>query len=93
MTQYAGLCIGGPMAGQSNVARATVFKVQVQPPKELREQLERSVADEDWKDVSYNWLHTGGLGLWIVEGMNMNDAIQAMAEAYVEKMKEQRDGR
>lgn len=93
MTQYAGLCIGGPMAGQANVSRSNVFKVQVQAPKNLKEQLEASVADTPWETITYNWLHTGGLGLWIVEGMNMNDAISAMAEAYAEKMNAERASR
>jgi hypothetical protein len=87
--QYAGVCIGGPMAGQSAVAQTPTLKAEVRPPlkKMLQASLDQTldVSAPEHTTVLYNWLHTGGLGLWIVSGMNMNDAITAMAEAYVEQ--------
>jgi hypothetical protein len=88
--QYAGVCIGGPMAGQAAVASTPTLKAEVRPP--LKTMLEESLREPESSmdviehtTVIYNWLHTGGLGLWIVSGMNMNDAITAMVKAYVEQ--------
>lgn len=84
-TQYAGLCIGGPMAGQQAVAATNRLKVQERPP--LRTMLEESLREAPEitvTDHTYNWLHTGGFGLWIIEGMNLHQAIEAMALAYAQ---------
>lgn len=94
MTQYAGLCIGGPLAGQSVVSQSTILVVETHPPtKMLREAVvlaEREKRPPDIRvgQVRYHWLHTGGLGLWIVEGKTMNDAIEMMAVAYAASCKQ-----
>ena len=56
MTQYNGLCIGGPMAGQVIVKDLQRFEV-----------MEKSV-----KTHTYNWHHTGAFGLWIHDSLNLH---------------------
>lgn len=84
-TQYAGLCIGGPMAGQQAVSATSKLKVTERPqlPK-LRTGPPVALGGEiAVRDHTYNWLHTGGFGLWIIEGMNLHEAMEQLALAYV----------
>lgn len=65
-----GLCIGGPYAGRMIAQPGTQFEV----------------LSEEGTSSFYRWHHLGGpLALWIVEGCDITQAINAMAEAYVEK--------
>lgn len=90
MTEYAGLCVGGPMAGKSAVSRTTVLRVEERPVATLRDKLEASVSDGPMPDLevtthTYHWLHMGGYALWIIDTLNAHDAIKEMAVAYAEK--------
>lgn len=88
MTQYAGLCVGGPLAGKSVSHRHQKMKVESFERPPLKAQLEASVAGEDIvpaEEQFYQWLHTGGQGLWIFQGLTLHDAINEMATAYAEK--------
>jgi len=85
MTQYSGLCIGGPLDGRCAVSRTQRLQADEKPdlppisagPTEIP-------TDMAITRHTYLWLHTGGLGLWLVEGTTLQDAIQAMALAYAE---------
>lgn len=71
MTEYAGLCIDGPLAGQVIAQDKQRFEV--------------NVMDETVTRSTYIWHHTGAVGLWIHQPLNLHQAISLMAEAYMEK--------
>jgi hypothetical protein len=72
---YAGLCVGGPLAG-----KAIAYQHQAMP-------VVMSVTNRGQrKTFIYNWHHTGRQGIWIPQGETIHDAITAMALAYQEKM-------
>lgn len=85
--QFAGLCVGGPMAGLSMVNDTRKLVVETRPPVSF--DLNTLVpAPGDTFTITtmfYNWHHTGALGLWIPDGMSLHDAIETMAQAYLEK--------
>lgn len=84
MTEYAGLCIGGPMAGQRAVAKSQSLYAETKPdlPPLSAGPMTEVPSTLSIERVRYQWLHTGGFGLWIVEGMTLLDAVTAMALAY-----------
>ena len=80
---YAGLCIGGPMAGQRAVAKSQSLYVDTKPDLPPLSAGPTPIPDTlAIERVRYQWLHTGGFGLWIIEGMTLLDAVEAMALAY-----------
>lgn len=85
MTQYAGLCVGGPMEGKSISYPRQVLEVDVRPPLPVLGAGEAIPADLTTTRITYNWHHTGAQGFWIPEGQSLHDAINTLAEAYVEK--------
>lgn len=78
---YNGLCIGGPMKGQSVANETRTLKVQHYNVGRLGGPSTESAIEH----FSYNWMHTGAQGFWIPEGQSLHDAINEMALAYVEK--------
>lgn len=86
-TSYAGLCVGGPLAGKSIAYPHQRMQVEQFERPPLREALEASVAGEMTaaEPITYNWHHTGAQGFWIPQGETLHDAINAMALAYMEK--------
>jgi len=89
MTQYSGLCIGGPLDGQCAVSKTQRLQADELPalPPISASPVKEIPADMGITRHTYLWLHTGGLGLWLVEGTTLQDAIQAMALAYMEAHK------
>lgn len=85
MTQYAGLCVGGPMEGKSISYPRQVMEVDVRPPLPVLGAGEAIPDDLTTTRVTYNWHHTGAQGFWIPEGQSLHDAINTLAEAYMEK--------
>lgn len=85
MTQYAGLCVGGPMEGKSISYPRQVMEVDVRPPLPVLGAGEAIPSDLTVTRITYNWHHTGAQGFWIPEGQSLHDAINTLAEAYVEK--------
>jgi hypothetical protein len=73
MTQYVGLCVGGPMAGE-NIARPTQKFSVFEKPYSKSE-----------VETSYGWHHLGPFAIWIHETMDHPRALEAMALAYAEK--------
>jgi hypothetical protein len=72
---YAGLCVGGPLAGKS-----------IACPDQSLLVAERGES----RTFTYNWHHTGAQGFWIPIGESLHDAINTLAVAYVEKCNGQR---
>lgn len=77
---YAGLCVGGPLAGKSIAYPHQKMPVQLRDPFPVFGE-EAAMPST----VSYNWHHTGAQGFWIPQGETLHDAINAMALAYMEK--------
>lgn len=86
-TSYAGLCVGGPLAGKSIAYPHQKMKVEQFERQPLRTALEQSLAAPGAipEPITYNWHHTGAQGFWIPDGESLHDAINTMALAYVEK--------
>lgn len=82
---YAGLCVGGPLAGKSVAYQHQRMEVDVRPPLPVLNAGEAIPADLTTTRITYNWHHTGAQGLWIPQGETLHDAINAMALAYMEK--------
>lgn len=87
MTQFAGLCVGGPLAGKSISHPHQKMKLEQFDRRPLKEALEASLQPpgEPMEPIIYNWHHTGAQGFWIPEGQSLHDAINELALAYVEK--------
>lgn len=85
MTQYAGLCVGGPLEGKSISYPRQVMEVDVRPSLPVLGAGDAIPADLTTTRVRYNWHHTGAQGFWIPEGQSLHDAINTLALAYVEK--------
>lgn len=87
MTQYAGLCVGGPLAGKSISHPHQKLKLEQFERRPIREALEVSLRPPlpPEEPFFYNWHHTGAQGFWIPDGQSLHDAINTLAEAYVEK--------
>ena len=85
--RFAGLCVGGPLAGKSIAHPTQRLKVEQFVRMPLKEALEASVAAEiaPAEPVIYNWHHTGAQGFWIPQGETLHDAINTLALAYMEK--------
>lgn len=82
-TEYAGLCIGGPLAGEQAVSGCQRLEVAERPDLPILGGPEPIPSGTmTTKRHRYTWLHTGGFGLWIIEGMTLLDAVKAMALAY-----------
>jgi len=77
---FTGLCVGGPLAGQMIAQRTQRFAVEVQDPTAMCV-----------TTITYFWHHTGQNVFWIPEGSSLHDAINTMAEAYVEKCNAMQD--
>lgn len=86
MTQYAGLCVGGPLAGKSISHPHQKMKLEQFERRPLKEALEASLQSlpPPMEPVIYNWHHTGAQGFWIPEGQSLHDAINTLAQSYVE---------
>lgn len=84
---FAGLCVGGPLAGKSIAHPTQRLKVEQFDRKPLKEALEASLAADiaPAEPFTYNWHHTGAQGFWIPEGETLHDAINTLATAYMEK--------
>ena len=78
---YAGLCVGGPLAGKSVAHQHQTMKVQSYNAGKLGAPTTESAIE----DFVYNWHHTGAQGFWIPQGESLHDAINTLAVAYVEK--------
>lgn len=84
MTQYAGLCIGGPLDGQALAAQTTHHRVEERPafggplsPREADHAARITV-----KTVSYAWHALPGMGIWVPEGVTLEQAVSDMATLY-----------
>lgn len=89
MTQYAGLCVGGPLAGKSISYPHQKMKLEQFERMPLKAALEASL-QPPLEPVIYNWHHTGAQGFWIPEGQSLYDAINTLAQAYVEACHDRR---
>lgn len=85
MTQYAGLCVGGPYAGRVVHHHTNRLKVQVRPPAVLDPAPVRYTIEADANEHTYNWLPIGGIGLWCVDTMTLEEVMNDLCVAYVEK--------
>ena len=90
MSQYAGICIGGPIAGQSHVFWGTVCEVDEYDPGKLAAgptpgRIAINSMDAKTTRHTYNWLNIGGIGLWIISTMTLEDALKDILVAYAEK--------
>lgn len=88
--KYAGLCIGGPMAGQTIVQSHQHFYCEEFEKLPLREALEKSVegVTRSITPSQYRWQHIGPFALWLHESTDLNQALNDMAVAYQEKHSE-----
>lgn len=84
---YAGLCVGGPLAGKSIAHPSQRLQMEQFQRMPLKEAPEASVAADiaPAEPFVYNWHHTGAQGFWIPQGETLHDAINALATAYMEK--------
>lgn len=87
--QYAGLCVGGPLAGQSIAHFRRTLPITERSHPMILEHYDSAVESRRVPIVEpvfkYNWHHTGAQGFWIPEGQSLHDAINTMAQAYMEK--------
>lgn len=88
MNKYAGMCIGGPMAGQAIVKDKQTFKVMQMPGrprdricKDSKVALDHSAPAE----TRYVWHHLGPFAIWIHETLDLATALAEMTLAYSEK--------
>jgi hypothetical protein len=89
MTQYAGLCIGGPLDGQALAAQTTQHRVEERPsigkltavhPGGVEREL--GTVRMSLKSVSYRWHPLPGMGIWVPEGVTVEQAVSDMATLY-----------
>lgn len=84
MTQYAGLCIGGPLDGTLTVAQTTrhyAFERPAAPA--LSAKRATAMPDIAMKRVSYAFHQIGGVGLWVPEEDGLAVAMNSLATVYV----------
>jgi hypothetical protein len=89
MTQYAGLCIGGPMDGQAAAMTTPHMTVEEKP---MRGTLSLSrpgfiehplgACTISLKSVRYVWHQLPGMGIWVPEGVTVEQAVSDMATLY-----------
>lgn len=85
MTVYAGMCVGGPLAGSMIAKQVASFRIRVlgndQVPDldfvRMRSDLAQQVTEH-----SYTWVQLSGPGFWLHQTLNVTDAIVEMAGAY-----------
>lgn len=89
MTQYAGLCIGGPLDGQSLASQTRVHRVEERPSVGKLTAVHPGGAERELgtmrmslKTVSYGWHQIPGMGIWVPEGVTVEQAISDMATLY-----------
>lgn len=84
---YAGLCVGGPLAGKSISHPHRQMKLEQFERRPLKDALGASLRPPvpPPEPIIYNWHHTGAQGFWILEGQSLHDAINELALAYMEK--------
>lgn len=82
---YAGICVGGPLAGKMCVSASTHLAVDTPPPLpslvggpqplplDVRVTVTRT---------SYHFDRIAGVGLWILEGETLADAMGTLALVY-----------
>lgn len=88
MTQYAGMCIGGPMAGQAVAKREQSFKVMSQPERCREPTCKDSKVIHHHgspAETIYLWHHLGPFAIWIHETLDLATALAEMTIAYSEK--------
>lgn len=85
---YAGLCVGGPLAGKSIAYPHQKMPVALQPERCRDPKCPNASGPAHHhgaEEARYNWHHTGAQGFWIPEGETLHDAINTLATAYMEK--------
>lgn len=89
---FIGLCVGGPLAGDTIAQYARFFNVHEHPKRHRRVRPDDPIPDEAVKATQYiHHHHTGGpLNLWLYDSMDITEALRLMAEAYVSKAQVQR---
>lgn len=75
---YDGLIVGGPWAGRrvSNDKRSMMVHEMTPAP------IGSKTPPEPPRDHRYDHVHTGALGLWIHQDLNLHTALLEMASAY-----------
>lgn len=89
MTQYAGLCIGGPMDGQAAAMPTTKMTVEERPTRGTLSAVapsgkvrELGACTIQLKSVTYLWHALPGMGIWVPEGVTVEQAVSDMATLY-----------
>ena len=88
---YAGLCVGGPLAGMmrtSAIGKFTTPSIHMDnKPLHVADDMAQALRANDVEVVTYLWagIGLGGhtFGLWVPDGMPLHEAINILAEGYV----------
>lgn len=95
MTVFAGMCVGGPLAGSMIAKPNPSFRIRSLGTMPVTDQdfiRMRSDIAEMTQEVSYTWVQLAGPGFWLITGMNVTDAIVEMAGAYEREQIAKREG-
>ena len=89
MTQFAGLCVGGPYAGKQIVEMTGTFRVEERPPTRRLTRVEGKVsrAAMTIKTHLYHSHMVGEVGLWVHESLTLDEAVREIAAGYIEACK------
>lgn len=82
---YAGLIIGGPMAGQSIAMAAPTLEVEQQTPARWKPNATKPT--QGITTERYTWMEIAGLGLWVLEGTTPMEAMNELAMGYMGSLK------
>lgn len=95
MTVFAGMCVGGPLAGSMIAKQNSSFRVRslgTMPVTDHDFIRMRSDIAEMTSETIYTWVQLSGPGFWLVAGMNVTEAIVEMAGAYEREQIAKREG-
>lgn len=89
MTQYAGLCIGGPLDGQMLVAQHDQTRVEERTPAPAISPTPHSPIPSTMVCTThtYLWHDVHGVGLWVPGNATITEAINGMASLYAQEAK------
>lgn len=87
---FAGLCIGGPLAGKMHESAIRQFTTQNAPLTgshlEVSHSMDQALRASDIETTRYEWSYIdtshARFGLWLPNGMSMEEALNTMAAGY-----------
>ncbi len=81
--QYAGICIGGPNAGQKIICQGQRLQTYIRVgTRRIQHENGYSPISVQMQTHEYYYQELGDFGLWIYQGMTPFEAIQALIDSY-----------